>query len=182
MRKVVGYLLMTLDGVVEEPGDWLEHFDEDMRENMVEVINAQDAVLLGRVMYQEWAAYWPTASDELPFASFINNVPKYVVSASLSSVDEWQPATLIRGDVSQEIAKLKQQPGKNIGAHGSITLVRSLLEQGLLDELMLIVSPVLAGGGRRLLTEGDSLKRLKLVSARSTRTGALILTYQPVQH
>jgi dihydrofolate reductase len=68
MRKVVGYVLMTLDGVVEEPGEWLEYFDEDLRENMVEVINAQDAVLLGRMMYQEWAAYWPTATDEPLFA------------------------------------------------------------------------------------------------------------------
>ena len=182
MRKVVGYLLMTLDGVVEEPGEWLEHFDEDMTENMVEVINAQDAVLLGRVMYQEWANYWPTATDEPLFAEFINNVPKYVVSTTLSSVDEWQPAILVKGDVSQEIAQLKQQPGKNIGAHGSITLVRFLLEQGLLDELMLIVFPVLMGGGRRLLNEGNSLKRLKLISSKPTRTGGLILTYQPIQH
>lgn len=135
MRKVVGYLLMTLDGVVEEPSEWLEHFDEDLTENMVEVINAQDAVLLGRVMYQQWATYWPTATDEPLFADFINNVPKYVVSTTLSSVDEWQPATLIKRDVSQEIAQLKEKPGKNIGAHGSITLIRSLLEQGLLDEL-----------------------------------------------
>ena len=87
MRKVVGYLLMTLDGVVEEPGEWLEHFDEDMRENMVEVIHAQDVVLLGCVMYQEWATYWPTATDEPLFADFINNVPKYVVSTTLSSAD-----------------------------------------------------------------------------------------------
>ena len=180
MRKVVGYLLMTLDGVVEEPEKWLEHFDEDMTENMVEVINAQDAVLLGRVMYQEWATYWPTATDEPLFADFINNVPKYVVSTTLSSVDEWQPAILIKGNVSQEIAQLKQQPGKNIGAHGSITLVRSLLEQGLLDELVLVVSPVLSGGRRRLLNEENSLKRLKLISSKPTRTGTVILTYQPL--
>ena len=182
MRKVVGYLLTTLDGVVEDPGEWLEHFDEDMRENMVEVINAQDAVLLGRVMYQEWATYWPSATDEPLFADFINNVPKYVVSTTLSRVDEWQPAILIKEDVSQKIAQLKQQQGKNIGAHGSITLVRSLLELGLLDELLLIVSPVLKGSGRRLLNEENSLKRLKLVSSKPTRTGALILTYQPLQH
>ncbi len=180
MRKVVGYVLMTLDGVVEA-GEWIENFDGDMRENMVEVINAQDAVLLGRVMYQEWATYWPTATDEPAFASFINTVPKYVVSTTLSRVDEWQPATLLKGNVSQEIAQLKQQPGKNIGVHGSLTLVRSLLERDILDELVLVVYPILVGGGRRLLKEGDSLKRLKLVSSKSTRTGALILTYQPLQ-
>jgi len=107
MRKVVGYLLMTLDGVVEA-GDWIADFDEDMRKNMVEVINAQDAVLLGRATYQEWAAYWPTDTGEPTFASFINTVPKYVVSNTLNSVEEWQPATLLKGDVSQEIVKLKQ--------------------------------------------------------------------------
>ena len=180
MRKVVGYLLMTLDGVVEA-GDWIEDFDEDMRENMVEVINSQDTVLLGRVMYQEWAAYWPTDTDSPTFASFINTVPKYVVSTTLSTVEEWQPATLLKGNISQEIAKLKQQPGKNIGVHGSLTLVRFLLERDLLDELMLVVYPILLGGGRRLLNERESPRRLKLVSTKSTRTGGLILTYQPLQ-
>ena len=135
MRKVVGYLLMSLDSVIEDPFDWIENFDTDASDNMVEVINAQDAVLLGRVMYQEWAAYWTTASDELPFTGFINTVHKYVVSTTLNSVDEWQPATLIKSDVFQEIAQLKQKPGKNIGAHGSITLIRSLLDHDLLDEL-----------------------------------------------
>lgn len=177
MRKLVGYLLMTLDGVVEA-GDWIEDFDEDMRENMVEVINAQDAVLLGRATYQEWAAYWPTATDEHAFASFINPVHKYVVSTTLSGVEQWQPATLLKGEIFQEIAKLKQQPGKNIGVHGSLTLALSLLERDLLDELLLVVYPILLGGGRRLLKEGSSLKRLKLVSSKSTRTGGLLLTYQ----
>src|SRR5215813_6608102 len=110
MRKVVGYLLMSLDGVVDNPSDLLALFDKDAGDNMVEVINAQDAVLLGRVMYQEWAAYWPTITDEHPFANFINKVHKYVVSTTLSSVDQWQPATLIKNNVFQEIAQLKQQP------------------------------------------------------------------------
>lgn len=181
MRKVVGYLLTTLDGTVEA-GDWIgDFFDEDMRENMVEVINAQDTVLLGRVSYQEWAAFWPTATDESAFASFINAVPKYAVSSTLGNVEQWPPTTLLEGDVSQEIARLKQQPGKNIGVHASITLVRSLLEQNLLDELMLVVYPILIGSGRRLLKEGDSLKRLELISSRPTRTGGMILTYRPIQ-
>ena len=182
MRKVVGYLLMSLDGVVEQPLDWLEHFDEDASENMVKVINAQDAVLFGRVTYQEWAAHWPTATDPQSFADFINNVPKYVVSTTLNSVDMWQPATLINGDVFHEIAELKKLPGKDIGVHGSITLIRSLLQHGLLDELSLVVFPVLAGKGRHLLTDENSLKRLRFVSSKSTRTGALILTYQVIEH
>jgi dihydrofolate reductase len=180
MRKVVGYLLMSLDGVIEDPSDWLELFDEVAGDNMVKVINAQDAVLLGRVQYQEWAAYWPAVPDEHPFSHFINHVHKYVVSTTLSSVD-WQPATLIKGDVFQEIAQLKQQPGKNIGAHGSITLIHSLLEHNLLDELELLVFPVLAGRGRHLLAEENNRRQLKLISSKPTSTGALILSYQVVQ-
>jgi dihydrofolate reductase len=180
MRKVVGYLLTSVDGVVEA-GDWIDQFDEDMREFMVEVINAQDAVLLGRVTYQEWAAYWPSAPAESPFARFINPVRKYVASTTLSNVEEWQPAILIKGDISQTIAQLKQQPGKNIGAHGSLTLVRSLLERDLLDELILVVFPILLGGGRRLLHKGDGLKSLNLISSRTTRTGGVLLTYQLAQ-
>ena len=177
MRNVVGYLLTTLDGVVEA-GDWIEQFDEDMYEFMVEVIDAQDAVLLGRATYQEWAAFWPTAPAEHAFARFINPVPKYVVSTTLSTVEDWQPATVIEGDISQTIAQLQQQPGKNIGVHGSLTLIRSLLEQDLLDELIMVVFPILLGGGRRLLHEGDRLQQLHLVSSTSTRTGGLLLTYQ----
>ena len=180
MRKIVGYLLMTLDGVVEDPSQWVETFDDDLRENMVQVINAQDAVLLGRVMYQEWANYWPTATYEPSFANFINPVHKYVVSTTLNSVENWQPATLIKQDVFREIAQMKQQPGKNIGVHGSITLIHSLLEQNLLDELILIVFPVMVGDGKRLLGKGDSLKRMKLVSSKPSRSGALMLTYQPI--
>src|ERR1051326_4948041 len=122
MRKVVGYLLMSLDGVVEEPDDWMKDFDEEMQDNLVEVINAQDAVLLGRVMYQEWATVWPKADFAPAFKQFINTVHKYVISTTLNSADEWEPATLITHNVAQEIATLKQQPGKNIGVHGSITL------------------------------------------------------------
>src|ERR1051326_2963637 len=99
MRKVVGYLLMSLDGVVEDPSDWFEYFDDDARDNMVEVIDAQDAVLLGRVTYQQWAAYWPPVTDEHPFAYFINHVRKYVVSTTLSSIDEWQPTTLKKNNI-----------------------------------------------------------------------------------
>lgn len=177
MRKVVGYLLATLDGVVEA-GEWIEQFDADMGAFMVDVITAQDAVLLGRVTYQEWAAFWPTAPDEHAFTRFINPVPKYVVSTTLSSVADWQPATLVQGDIAQTLAQLQQQPGKNIGVHGSLTLMRSLLAQDLMDELILVVFPLVLGGGRRLLHAGDRLQRLQLVSSQSTRTGGLLLTYQ----
>jgi len=184
MRKVVGGLFTSLDGVVEaeilpqpQAEEW-NQFYADMQDFMTEAINEQDAVLLGRGTYQAWAAFWPTAPAELPFTRFINPVPKYVVSTTLSNVETWQPATLIKGDISQTIAQLKQQPGKSIGVHGSLTLVRSLLEWDLLDELILVVFPILLGGGRRLLNAGDSFKRLTLVRSTSTRTGGLLLTYQ----
>src|SRR5258707_6836043 len=148
MRKVVAGLFITLDGVVESPDTWQEHFDEDMGQAMMEQLASQDAVLLGRVTYQEWASYWPTATDE-PFASFINSTPKYVFSSTLESVEAWQNSTLVKGDLSQEIARLKQQPGKNISTSGIPTLVRSLLEHGLPDELILLIQPVVAGIGKR---------------------------------
>ena len=184
MRKVVGGLFTSLDGVVEaellpqpQAEEWTPLY-ADMQDFMTEAINEQDAVLLGRGTYQAWAAFWPTAPAELPFTGFINPVHKYVVSTTLSTVEDWQPATVIKGDISQTIAQLKQQPGKSIGAHGSLTLMRSLLEQDLLDELIMVVFPLLLGGGRRLLHEGDRLKSLHLVSSKSTRTGGLLLTYQ----
>ncbi len=178
MEKVVAGLFMTLDGVVESPGSWQEHFDEEMGEAMMEQLTSQDAVLLGRVTYQEWAPYWPTATDE-PFASFINSTPKYVFSSTLDSVDEWKNSTLIKGGLAQAIAQLKQLPGKNIGTAGSPSLVSSLLSQGLLDELILLVHPVVVGHGKRLFQDGDSLKRLHLLSSKTTRAGTVILTYQP---
>ena len=178
MRKVVAGLFITLDGVVEAPYKWQEHFDEEMGEAMTEQLSSQDTVLLGRVTYQEWAPYWPTATDE-PFASFINSTPKYVFSTTLDNVEEWQNSTLIKGDLAQEIAKLKQLPGKNLGTAGSPSLVHALLEQGLLDELILLVHPVVAGSGKRLFKDGSELKRLNLLSSKASRTGTVILTYQP---
>ncbi len=179
MRKVVAGLFMSLDGVVEAPDKWQEHFDEDMGEAMMQQLTSQDAVLLGRVTYQEWAPYWPTSTDE-PFASFINPTPKYVFSTTLDSVAGWENSTLIKGDLAQEIARLKQLPGKNLGTAGSPSLVSSLLEQGLLDELVLLVHPVVVGSGKRLFQNGSSLKRLKPISSKMTRTGTMILTYQPL--
>src|SRR5438477_6648363 len=127
MRKVVAGLFMTLDGVVESPGTWQEHFDEDMGEAMMEQLTSQDAVLLGRVTYQEWASYWPTSTDE-PFASYSNTIPKYVVSTTLGTA-EWNNTTLINANLAHTITTLKQQPGKDIGVAGSPTLVHSLLQE-----------------------------------------------------
>ncbi len=180
MRQVVSALFTSLDGVTESPDKWqFDNFDEDMMTAMGTALAELDAALLGRVTYQDWASYWPTATDE-PYASFINNVPKYIVSTTLKKV-EWKNSTLITGNLAEEIAKLKQQPGKNIGVQGSPTLVRSLLQNDLLDELMLMIHPVVVGKGKRLFTDGSDLKRMKLVDSKTTRTGVVLLTYQPVR-
>jgi dihydrofolate reductase len=141
------------------------------------MLDGQDAVLLGRVTYAEWADYWPTSTDE-PFASWINGVQKYVASDTLESVG-WSNSTLIKGPVADFVTGLREQPGGSIGVGGSPSLVRSLLEAGLLDELTLMISPVVAGGGRqRLFPDDAALTRLELVSAQPTSSGTVIVTYQ----
>jgi dihydrofolate reductase len=180
MRKVAAYLFITLDGVSEEPSDWQETFDEDMMADLESRLTNVDTILLGRKTYQYWEPYWPTASHE-PFASFINNTPKYVVSKTLHDVTwgTWTKPTLLKGDLAEEITKLKAQPGKTISVEASPTLVNALLQHDLLDELKLIVHNVVAGKGKRLFTDMGNLKRLNLVDNKTTRTGVVILSYQP---
>lgn len=178
MRKVISGLFISLDGVTESPDQWqFDHFDAEMGAAMGSHIANEDTILLGRVTYEEWAPYWPTATDE-PYASHINTTPKYVFSTTLDQV-EWQNSTLVKGSLAEAIARLKQQPGKNIGVAGSPTLARSLLKHDLLDELILMVHPVIVGHGKRLFMDGSDLKRLKLVHSQITSTGVAILTYHP---
>jgi dihydrofolate reductase len=177
MRKVISGLFISLDGVTESPNLWqYDNFDEDMMAMMTAHLAAEDTILLGRVTYQEWVPYWPTSTDE-PYASHINNLPKYVVSTTLDRV-EWKNSLLIKGSLVEAINRLKQQPGKNIGVGGSPTLVRSLLQNNLLDELILMIHPVVVGRGKRLFPDGSELRRLKLVNSKTTRSGVAVLTYQ----
>ncbi|MFG2005170.1 dihydrofolate reductase family protein [Spirillospora sp. NPDC048911] len=179
MRKVVGSLFISLDGVVESPDQWsFDLFDEDAGAHMGESFAVTDTLLLGRQTYQEWVQYWPTSTDE-PAASHINNIRKYVVSDSLDSVG-WTNASLVKGsELAGTLAELKGQPGKNIGTAGSVTLVRSLLEAGLLDELELMIYPVIVGKGTRLFNDGGSLQRLDMVSSKRTASGITINSYKP---
>jgi dihydrofolate reductase len=143
----------------------------------------EDAMLLGRVTYQEWRDYWPASTVE-PFAGHINNVPKYVVSKSLDFAP-WGTegnATLISGDLAEAITSLKQQPGKNIGIHGSPTLVEAMLHANLLDELRLEIYPVVAGSGSRLFQDGRPIKQLQLADSKITNNGVAILTYRPANN
>ena len=183
MRKVVSWLFISLDSVVEAPGEWqFDVFDDAMIADITAQTAAEDAMLMGRVTYQEWAPYWPTSTDE-PYASHINNIPKYVVSTTLEDVEwgQWEKPTLIKDNLAKEINKLKQQSGKNIGVGGSPTLVRSLLQENLLDELKLMIHPVVVGKGKRLFTEGVDPKRLELIDSKVTGTGVVIVTYQPLR-
>ena len=179
MRKVVAHLFISLDGVIESPAWTMPYFDEDMEAELSSQLALQDAVLLGRVSYQEWAGYWPTSNDE-PFATYINNTPKYVVSNTLEKV-EWKNSTLLKGDLAENVIRLKKQPGKNIAVNASPTLVRFLLQLGLLDELRLSLFPVVVGKGKRLFQDGDDQKPLMLVETKTSKSGVVILAYQPRQ-
>ena len=181
MRKVTAGLFLSLDGVTESPERWqLPYFSDEIEEAVGAAMAAADAMLLGRVTYEEFASYWPGVSSEnQPFADYMNDTPKFVVSTTLEEPLEWNNSTLIKGNVAEEIAKLKQQPGKSIGITGSATLVQSLLQDDLLDELGLLVHPVVVGSGKRLFEEGGDQKGLKLVDSRTFSTGVVYLTYQP---
>jgi len=132
------------------------------------------------VTYQEFASFWPASTDE-PFASHINQTPKYVVSTTLDKAEwgKWEQPTLLKGNLAKEINTLKKQSGKNIGVSGSPTLVRSLLQDDLLDELQLMIHSVVVCNGKRLFTEDVDLKKLLLVDSKVTSKGVAILTYQP---
>jgi dihydrofolate reductase len=181
MRKVVASLFVSLDGVAESPDKWQFEFDDDMAVAIGAEVAEVDTILLGRVTYEEWLSYWPTSTDE-PFASHINNTPKVVVSKTLDKVEwgQWNTVSLIKDNLAEEIAKLKQQSGKNIAIVGSPTLVRTMLQSDVLDTLRLWVHPAVAGNGKRLFGDGD-LKRLKLVDSKITSSGCVILTYEPVK-
>jgi dihydrofolate reductase len=164
MRKVVASEFVSLDGVVEAPDKWhFPYFNDQMGEAIGAAMVASDAMLMGRVLYEEWAAFWPKQDpDENPVAAQMNGVRKYVVSTTLEEPLQWQNSTLIADNVAEEISKLKEQPGKDISISGSPTLVRSLLADDLLDELRLMLHPIVVGSGKRLFEEGGDQKALKL--------------------
>ncbi|ALO13511.1 Riboflavin biosynthesis protein RibD [Streptomyces venezuelae] len=184
MRKVVSGLFVSLDGVAQSPDQWQFAFDEEMGAALAGTLETCDTILLGRVTFTEWAGYWPTVTsgEDAGFAQWINESPKYVVSSTLDSVDDWSNSTLVKGDLAAAVKELKAGEGKDITVAGSPTLVRSLLEQDLLDELVLLIHPVVAGEGRKKLFADDAaLKKLELVSAQPTSSGVIIATYRPAR-
>ena len=180
MRKIVAGLFISLDGVYEAPNLWhFPYFNDEMGQEVGAQMADSDTMLLGRQTFQEFASYWPQQSSDVPPADFMNKTPKVVVSSTLKAVDEWQHSTLISGNVAEELRKLKEQPGKNIGITGSGTLVRMLLRDGLLDELHLLVHPIVVGSGKRLFDDTSGKVPLKLVESKTFSTGVLALTYVP---
>lgn len=182
MRNIVAGLFISLDGVVESPDQWgFRYMTPEMSRGISAGVAEADTVLIGRRTYLEFAQLWPDQGDEVPMAAFLIKSPKYVVSNTLERLD-WQPANLITGDLTGELTRLKQQPGKNIQVPGSPTLVRSLLHLGLLDMLSLSICPVVVGTGMRLFDGSTSMVDLKLVHSTVLSTGVIGATYSPVHN
>jgi dihydrofolate reductase len=178
VRKVVVYELMSLDGVAEDPDGFITEWDGAMDANLAAVIGTQDAVILGRRSYDEWAGFWP-GSEIQPFATFINAVTKYV--ATSSPLDrEWANARAVNGGLVEFLRDLKNQPGADIGVHASISVARTLLTAGVVDELTLVIAPRIAGAGRRLLDGLPSI-RLNLIRSVTSETGHLLVNYRVIE-
>jgi dihydrofolate reductase len=196
MRKVIVSEFMTLDGVVQAPGGvdedleggfahggWqMPYFDEIGGKTILEGIAQAGGFLLGRRTYEIFAAYWPNApEEEKAFAAPLNELPKYVASRTLSEPLEWENSSLLVGDVAQAVAALKQAPGKDIRVIGSGNLVQTLTEHGLVDEYMLMIHPIVVGGGKRLFRDDGGRHAFELADSQVTTTGVIMATYRPVE-
>jgi dihydrofolate reductase len=175
MRSVVLYSLLSLDGEAESPDRYVLDWDDAMDANLAAVVAEQDAVLLGRQMYDEWSLHWPP-SDMAPFAPFINGVAKYVFT-STPLTRPWTRTTVVHEPAESYVAGLKATDGGSIGVHGSLTLAQSLLRAGLVDELRLVTAPVTTGTGRRLF-DGLDRQRWALAEVTGTPSGALLQHYR----
>jgi dihydrofolate reductase len=170
--------VLSLDGVAEDPDKFFADWDEAMDANLAAVIATQDAVILGRRSYTEWAQFWP-GSQIQPFAAFINGVTKYVATSTPLD-QEWAHATVLDGGLAEFVRDLQQQPGGDVGVHASISVAQALLAAGVADELRLVIAPRIAGRGRRLL---DGLPEIRLESIRGeiSPTGCLLVDYRVIR-
>ena len=189
MRKIIVSEFVTLDGVMEDPGGaegtryggWTFQFSGPEQEQYkFEELFKADALLLGRRTYQGFAAAWPTMPGTGVFGERMNSLPKYVVSTTLSDMT-WN-ASLLRGDLTEEVTRIKQEPGQDILVFGSGQLVHALHAHNLIDEYRLMVFPVVLGSGKRLLPEGGEKKTLRLVESKPFTSGVVVLTYEPVKN
>jgi dihydrofolate reductase len=191
MAKLVVSEFVSLDGVMEDPGGaedfkhggWSFKFDRGPEGDKFKLDETLDAgaLLLGRVTYEGFAKAWPSITDEVGFADKMNSMPKYVVSTTLEAA-EWNNSTLIKGDVAEEVAKLKDQESQDILVAGSRTLVQTLTEHDLVDEYRLMVFPVVLGSGKRMFGDADNAKTLRLVESKPVGPdGVLVSTYEPAR-
>jgi dihydrofolate reductase len=182
VRKIKSNFFISLDGVVQSPDKWhFPYFDDEMGAAVGAGFATADAMLMGRVLYQEWAAYWPEHADE-PFGDVMNTTQKYVISNSLHAA-EWQNTEVIAGDAAaQKLSEIKTQTGGDIAMSGSATTVRWLLREGLLDELNLLVHPLVVGDGlARLFPPDERSTPLELLNAQTFKSGVLSLSYAPAK-
>jgi dihydrofolate reductase len=177
MRNIVVSMFVSLDGVMEDPAWTMPYWNDQIAKFKYEELFASDALLLGRVTYEGFAAAWPSRTDEQGFAERMNSLPKYVVSTTLGHL-EWQNSHLITDHVAQEIDRLKRQPGQDILVAGSGQLVQTLIRYDLIDAYRLLVYPVVLGKGQRLFEDG-SMATLKLVDSAPLGSGVVALRYEP---
>jgi dihydrofolate reductase len=195
MSKLVAFISLTLDGVMQAPG----RPDEDRRGGferggwatpyadsvLGEIAGASMAtsgsLLLGRRTYEDFYAVWPRRTDNNPFTQVLNNTQKYVASTTLKEPLPWVNSTLLKGDAAEAVARLKTRPGKDLVVLGSGVLLQSLMRHNLVDEYLLLIHPLVLGSGRRLFIDGGAFATLRLIDARTTTTGVVMATYRPAE-
>ena len=195
MSRLVVNENLTLDGVMQSPAgpdedrrDGFEHggwappyFDQVMADVAAEGMAKGGAMLFGRRTFEQFASFWSTQPDDNPFAAVLNNRQKYVASTTLEEPLSWRNSTLLQGDAMEAVAKLREQPGKDIVVLGSGELVQSLMQHHLVDQYVLFIHPLVLGSGRRLFRDGSPYAILRLVDTKTTTTGVIIATYQPTE-
>ena len=194
MSKVVVFMKLTLDGIMQAPGrpdedtrgdfqhgGWaLPYFDAVMGSAAAEGMAEEPALLLGRRTYEDFYAVWPKRSNN-PFTEWLNNAKKYVASTTLKEPLPWSNSTLLAGDAATAVATLKERPGKDLLVLGCGVLVQSLMQRELIDEYVLSIHPLVLGSGRRLFPDGSPFAALRLVDTKTTTTGVVIATYRPAE-
>jgi dihydrofolate reductase len=192
MSRVVVSEFLTLDGVMQAPGDsdedkeggfphggWqMPYIDDDFGEAVTKGFEAAGGLLLGRTTYEIFAGYWPNQPADDPFAALMNEMPKYVASTTLEEPLKWNNSTLLRGDVADAVTTLKEQPGKDLMVIGSGRLAQTLMRHGLVDEYQLMIHPIVVGEGKRLFDDLGKKIPLKVVDSTTSSTGVLIVTYR----
>jgi dihydrofolate reductase len=195
MSKVVAFLSLSLDGVMQAPGrpdedrrggfkhgGWAAPYSDPVMGSVAaEGMSKGGYLLFGRRTYEDFFAVWPGMPQPNPFTDVLNNTQKYVASTTLKEPLPWQNSTLLKGDTSEAIARLKQQPGKDYMILGSGLLVQSLMQRNLIDEFILLIHPLVLGSGHRLFAKSDEATALRLIDTKITTTGVIIATYQPVE-